>query len=87
MAEGYVVRIEPGAQRDLDRLDENTAQRVVDALARLRAEPRHSGCQKLRGYEGQWRVRVGDYRVLYEIHDRERLVRVFRIAHRREAYR
>ena len=87
MPEPYTAHIEPAAQRDLDRLDDRTAARVVDAFARLREDPRHRGTQKLRGAEGQWRARGGDYRVLYEIEERERLVRVFRVAHRREAYR
>ena len=85
--EAYVVHIQPSAQRDLDRIDPHTRQRILDRLSRLEGNPRHPGTQKLKGYELQWRLRVGDYRILYEIHDREREVRIYRIAHRREAYR
>lgn len=87
MPDPYVLRIEPAAQRDLRRLDEKIVKRILDRCARLERDPRHPGAQKLSGYDVQWRVRVGDYRILYEIHDRAREIRVFRVAHRREAYR
>jgi mRNA interferase RelE/StbE len=83
----YVLRIEPAAQRDLRRLGEKTLKRILDQCGRLERDPRHPGAQKLSGYDMQWRVRVGDYRILYEIRDRAREIRVFRVAHRREAYR
>jgi mRNA interferase RelE/StbE len=83
----YVVRIEPAAQRDLRGLTEKVVKRILAEWARLQRDPRHPGAHKLKGYDLQWRVRVGDYRILYEIHDEEREVRVFRVAHRREAYR
>ncbi len=87
MPEAYVVHIQPAARRDLDRLDPHTRQRILHRLLRLEGDPRHPGTQKLKGYELQWRLRVGDYRILYEIHEAEREVRIYRIAHRREAYR
>jgi len=60
---------------------------ILVALRQLAVDPRHRGVRKLEGFENQWRVRVGEYRVLYEIADDERLVHVYRIAHRSEAYR
>jgi len=53
------------------------------ALAR---NPRPSGCKKLKGHKDIWRIRVGDYRIVYTVDDREMVIRVGRIAHRREVY-
>jgi mRNA interferase RelE/StbE len=52
----------------------------------LRSEPRPAGCKKLKAYRDQWRVRVGDWRIVYIIDDASKLVSITRIAHRREAY-
>ena len=60
--------------------------RVVRKLDALRAAPRPDGYKKLKGYEDQWRIRVGDWRVVYVIDDAAKLVGVTRIAHRREVY-
>jgi len=56
-------------------------------LKELASNPRPSNCKKLVGGERDWRVRVGDYRVLYEIDDAEKSVRILNVKHRREAYR
>jgi mRNA interferase RelE/StbE len=61
--------------------------RVAAALRILADNPRPAGCRKLTGSDRDWRVRVGDYRIVYEIDDENREVRVMRIRHRREAYR
>lgn len=61
--------------------------RVLSALQKLEIDPRHQGTKKLKGFENQFRTRVGDYRVLYEVDDNKKLVNVYRIAHRKEAYR
>jgi len=53
----------------------------------LADNPRPYGCRKLTGSDRDWRIRVGDYRIVYEIDDQVREVRVMRIRHRREAYR
>jgi len=60
--------------------------RVVRKPDVLGSTPRPSGCKKLRGYEDQWRVRVGDWRVVYTVDDAAKLVNVTRVAHRREVY-
>jgi mRNA interferase RelE/StbE len=56
-------------------------------LRELTADPRPAGCKKLQGYKQCWRVRVGDYRIVYTIDDRQKLVDVTRIAHRKEVYK
>jgi mRNA interferase RelE/StbE len=60
--------------------------RIVARLEDLRSAPRPPGCKKLKGGDNEWRIRVGDYRIVYVIDDEARTVEVTRIAHRREAY-
>jgi mRNA interferase RelE/StbE len=83
----YAVLLEAGAERSLRRLDAVVFRRVVAALRILADNPRPAGCRKLTGSDRDWRVRVGNYRVVYEIDDKNREVRVLRIRHRRDAYR
>ncbi len=83
----YAVLLEAGAERDLNRLDVPTLNRIVKHLRELGSEPRPAGCRKLFGGKSEWRIRVGDYRIVYEVDDRSREVRVLRVRHRREVYR
>jgi mRNA interferase RelE/StbE len=83
----YEVYLERAAERDLRRLPAETFHRIVPRIRALAEDPRPMGCRKLTGSENDWRIRIRDYRVIYEIDDDERVVRVFRIRHRREAYR
>ena len=81
------VTLGKAARRDLQRLDTVWQKRVVSRLQELINTPRPSGVAKLRGTDNEWRIRIGDYRVIYEIDDEQHLVNVLRIKHRREAYR
>lgn len=83
----YRIYLDGRAQKDLDRLPGNTLRRVLEALTALRENPRPPGCLKLRGSEDAYRIRVGDYRVLYSVDDGAQTIRVWRVRHRREAYR
>jgi mRNA interferase RelE/StbE len=83
----YEVLLERSVERALKRLPQRDFSRILAALKDLASNPRPSGCKKLVGGERDWRVRVGDYRVLYEIDDAEKAVRVLNVKHRREAYR
>jgi len=83
----YRVLIERGAEKDLVRLSSDIHDRVVAAIQGLATNPRPPGCRKLAGSKSDWRIRVGDYRVIYEIADQIRVVRVNRVRHRREVYR
>lgn len=83
----YAVQILPSAQRQLAKLDPPHRKRVAAAIDGLAENPRPSGAKKLQGSETVWRIRVGDYRILYEIHDRQLLAVVIEIGHRREVYR
>ena len=83
----YEVYLERAAERDLKRLPVETFHRIVPHIRALAENPRPVGCRKLTGSEKDCRIRIGDYRVIYEIDEGEKAVRVFRIRHRREAYR
>ena len=83
----YEIILERRAERDLRQLAADTFRRVIAAIEALADDPRPPNCRKLTGSDNDWRVRVGDYRVLYEIDDENQMVRVMRIRHRREAYR
>lgn len=83
----YDVLLERSAEKDLRRLSPEIHDRVIDALKGLSANPRPAGCRKLTGSKSDWRIRVGDYRIIYEIADIIRVVRVNRVRHRREVYR
>jgi mRNA interferase RelE/StbE len=78
----------PTAQRELAKLPRAIARRIAAAIDALAGDPRPAGVRKLAGGAGDaWRIRVGDYRVLYEIRDAELLVTVVKLAHRRRVYR
>jgi len=83
----YRVLLERGAEKDLARLSSGIHDRVIAAIQGLARNPRPPGCRKLAGSKHDWRVRVGDYRVIYEIAGQIRVVRVNRVRHRREVYR
>ena len=83
----YEVLIERRAEHDLRQFPATVFRRVTDHLRTLADNPRPPGCRKITGAKSDWRIRVGDYRVLYEIDEKSKIVRVMRIRHRREAYR
>ena len=83
----YRVLLERTAEKDLSRLSAEIHDRVIAAIQALAKNPRPSGCRKLAGSKHDWRIRVGDYRVIYEIADEIRIVRVNRVRHRQEVYR
>jgi len=82
----YSLEIKHSAQKELDALDDAVFARIDRKILTLADNPRPPGCKKLRGYKDQWRVRVGDWRVVYFIDDGAKLVTITRVAHRREVY-
>ncbi len=82
----YRVILPKTVQKQLDRLPDDVARRILARLAELELVPRPPDVKKLKG-RSAWRIRVGDYRVIYEIHDREFVILVVTAAHRREVYR
>jgi mRNA interferase RelE/StbE len=81
----YEVLILRRAQKELADLSRIDYERVRDAVAVLAENPRPTGCKKLVGREG-WRIRSGDYRVIYEIDDAQKKITVLHIGHRRDVY-
>jgi mRNA interferase RelE/StbE len=83
----YAVQYDPRAAKELAKLDRSIARRIVAALNALGEQRRPPGARPLVGYPGLWRVRIGDYRVVYAIKDAELVVLALRIAHRSNVYR
>jgi mRNA interferase RelE/StbE len=83
----YRVFLERAAEKQLKQLSAKLHHRVIAAVQALAKNPRPSGCRQLTGTENDWRIRVGDYRIVYEIDDKAGEIRVNRIRHRREVYR
>lgn len=83
----YAVSFRRSAEKDLRRLDDATQRRILRAASGLAREPRPAGCRKLHGSESGFRIRVGDYRIVYTVDDEVLVVAIERVRHRREVYR
>ncbi len=83
----YRVSLTPTAARQLRKFDPHARRRIQAVLELLAVEPRPPAATRLVGGSGEWRVRTGDYRVVYDIEDDKLLVLVLRVGHRREIYR
>ena len=83
----YEVFLERRAERDLKRLPAGIFNRLIPHIKALSENPKPSGCRKITGSKNDWRIRIGDYRIIYEIDEGEGAVRVMRVRHRREVYR
>ena len=77
----YRVQFTSAAAKELRKLDQGLRRRLLASIAERERDPRPSGCRKLAGETHAWRIRVGDYRVLYEITDNILVVTVIRVAH------
>ena len=82
----YKILIKPSAVKELEALPRKDRQRVVSRIQGLARTPRPVGCEKLSGSD-RYRVRQGDYRIIYSIEDVELVVLVVRVGHRRDVYR
>ena len=87
MTGSYSLLIKRSAEKELKKLPAGDLRRVVDRIHDLAQQPRPSGCEKLSGEVERYRVRQGDYRIVYGIDDAARLIEVVKIGHRREVYR
>ncbi|WP_038465661.1 type II toxin-antitoxin system RelE/ParE family toxin [Arthrobacter sp. PAMC 25486] len=83
----YEVSFTRAALKELNKLDKPLRHRILATITLLEENPRPDGVKELAGDDNAWRIRVGDYRVLYEIHDGQLLVVIFGAAHRRDVYR
>ena len=85
---GYRLLIKPSAGKEIEALGrKKDRQRVVNRIAVLASEPRPAGCEKLAGTEGRYRIRQGQFRIVYAVDDATRTVEVVKVGHRREFYR
>lgn len=83
----YRVEFTSAAARKVRKLDRPVRARLLDAIESLTTSPRPDGVKKLTSTENAWRIRVGDYRIIYSIEDDVLVVTVVRVAHRREVCR
>lgn len=82
----YRIIIERRAARQIESFSDEIIQCITEAIKGLKSNPRPPGVKKLVGEDG-WRIRIRDYRILYTIDDNQRLLTIYRVKHRREAYR
>ena len=82
----YAIEIIRSAQKQLSKIERQEQKRIIENIRNLAENPRPPGCKKLSG-RSAWRIRIGAYRVIYEIYDDHLLVLVLTIGHRGEAYR
>jgi mRNA interferase RelE/StbE len=82
----FQIILPKSVQKELDRLPDEILNRILARLAALEVNPRPADVKKLKG-RAAWRIRAGDYRVIYEIHDRVLQIIVITVGHRREIYR
>jgi len=83
----YSIIVTKSIQKELDNLPNEVKERVYTKISQLADNPRLEGVKKLKGYENEYRLRVGDYRVRYEIIDKTQTVLLLQCKHRREVYR
>jgi len=83
----YRVEVDSRAAKQIRTLEPRLRRRVLHEIENLRNDPRPRGCSKLKGRaQPAWRIRVGDYRILYRIHEDQHLVRIYGVLRRDEAY-
>ena len=83
----YRIELRPAAMRELAKLEMSARRRIAATLRSLEKTPRPPGVEKLQGHDQRYRVRCGDYRIIYQIEDKLLIILVLRIAHRRQVYR
>jgi mRNA interferase RelE/StbE len=83
----YRLLIRRSAEKEIAALPPDLRTRIIEKIRGLAVIPRPSGCKKLSGEDRAWRIRIGDYRVVYEINDSAQYVEIRVVAHRREVYR
>ena len=83
----YEITFARSARKEFQALPSSVAERVLKKVESLSSEPRPAGCRKLRGPTNLWRLRVGEYRVVYDIDDDNRIIDIVIVRHRSDAYR
>lgn len=83
----YEIKIKESAQKTLRKIDKIAKARLWVSISELANDPRPPGCVKMTGADDLWRIRAGDWRIIYQIRDKEMVILVIRVGHRREIYR
>ena len=83
----YNVHLKKSAEKDLRRIEKSRVPRLIAAIEKLEENPRPQGCRKLVGSDNSYRIRIGDYRVVYLVEDAVCIVEVERVRHRKDVYR
>ena len=83
----YNLFLKPSAKKELANLQNKDCRRIAERISLLANDPRPNGCEKMAGQHGCFRIRQGDYRIIYSVDDLELKVRVLKIGHRREVCR
>jgi len=82
----YTITFAQSARKELERLSASVVNRIFPKIEALAQNPRPPGCRKLRGFENLWRIRIGDYRVIYQVFDEGLVVDIVTVRHRSQAY-
>ena len=83
----YEILLERRAERDIKKLSIEIFQRIIPRIKALAENPKPPGSRKITGSKSDWRIRIGEYRVIYEVDEKSRVVKVMRIRHRKDTYR
>lgn len=83
----YHVKTKPSARKELEKIPKNARLHIIEAIDSLSTNPRPIGYKKLVNFENHYRIRVNVYRVIYEIRDKELIVEIVKVGHRKEVYR
>jgi mRNA interferase RelE/StbE len=87
MRDCYKIQFVKSFKKDLHSLHQDMVPVIMEKILQLEKEPRPSQSKKLRGSKDKYRLRVGNYRIFFTINDKENLITIYHVAHRREAYR
>lgn len=82
----YSIIVSKSVQKQLDDLPPDVSDRAAEKIRQLADQPRPSGVVKLKGFDHEYRIRVGDYRVRYEVDDENQIIRLVQCKHRRDVY-
>ena len=82
----YTIVLSKKAQKQLDKLSDNIAEPILDAIAGLKENPKPIGCKKLKGRDG-YRIRIGNYRIIYEIFESQLIIDIIALGHRKDIYK
>lgn len=83
----YKIIIKPAARKELEKIDKPIRIRIIETISALSGNPRPPGCKKLVNFDNYYRVRVGDYRIIYEIRDKELIIEIVKVGNRRDIYK